>query len=160
MKTLYTNWTVCYSMVSFINRRNELNLLEDIYNSHAASLVVIYGRRRVGKTELPSSHKKKKSPLHFYWDKAGNIDTKRYWRMFGNVLAIRPRIDNWDDLFDLIFKYKEKLVIVFDEFQNLGKWIREYSQNSRNTGIWITRNPSICSYYRFIRRIDKKDIHR
>jgi len=39
-------------MVGFINRTSEIRILEDIYNSNSSSLVVIYGRRRVGKTEL------------------------------------------------------------------------------------------------------------
>ncbi|CAG0962140.1 hypothetical protein METP3_00898 [Methanosarcinales archaeon] len=109
-------------MVSFINRRNELNLLEDIYNSHAASLVVIYGRRRVGKTELALEFIKRKKALYIFIEtKPETLILKDIEESFGNVLEIRPRIDNWDDLFDLIFKYKEKLVIVFDEFQNLGK---------------------------------------
>ena len=36
----------------FIGRGSELDFLESCYASHAAQLVVVYGRRRVGKTEL------------------------------------------------------------------------------------------------------------
>lgn len=36
----------------FIGREEELNFLEDRYNSADGQLVVLYGRRRVGKTEL------------------------------------------------------------------------------------------------------------
>lgn len=36
----------------FIDRKAELELLEQIYNSDRAELYVLYGRRRVGKTEL------------------------------------------------------------------------------------------------------------
>lgn len=36
----------------FIGRKEELNFLEDRYNSADGQLVVLYGRRRVGKTEL------------------------------------------------------------------------------------------------------------
>lgn len=36
----------------FIGREEELNFLEDRYNSADGQLIVLYGRRRVGKTEL------------------------------------------------------------------------------------------------------------
>jgi len=36
----------------FVNRENELNFLESRYNSNSPEFIVIYGRRRVGKTEL------------------------------------------------------------------------------------------------------------
>jgi AAA+ ATPase superfamily predicted ATPase len=36
----------------FVNRDRELKFLEDHYARDQAELVVLYGRRRVGKTEL------------------------------------------------------------------------------------------------------------
>ena len=36
----------------FVNRQAELQLLEERYGSDQAELFVLYGRRRVGKTEL------------------------------------------------------------------------------------------------------------
>lgn len=38
--------------MTFIGRKNELDFLESCYSSASAQLVVVYGRRRVGKTEL------------------------------------------------------------------------------------------------------------
>lgn len=35
----------------FIGRKQELQFLEDKYNSKDGQLIVLYGRRRVGKTE-------------------------------------------------------------------------------------------------------------
>ena len=37
------------------------------------------------------------------------------------VLGIRPRLDTWDDFFSLVFKIQEKMVFVFDEFQNFSR---------------------------------------
>jgi len=37
------------------------------------------------------------------------------------VLGVRPRLYSWDDFFSLIFKIQEKLVFVFDEFQNFSR---------------------------------------
>ena len=36
----------------FIGRNDELKILENRYHSNRGELVVLYGRRRVGKTEL------------------------------------------------------------------------------------------------------------
>lgn len=35
----------------FVGRKTELKFLQDKYNSPKAQLVILYGRRRVGKTE-------------------------------------------------------------------------------------------------------------
>ena len=36
----------------FVNRREELKILEEEYAKEKASFIVIYGRRRIGKTRL------------------------------------------------------------------------------------------------------------
>ena len=36
----------------FINRESELSSLQEAFRSDRAELIVIYGRRRIGKTEL------------------------------------------------------------------------------------------------------------
>ena len=41
-----------FMMNIFINRVGELSTLEDRYGSGRAELILIYGRRRVGKTYL------------------------------------------------------------------------------------------------------------
>ncbi|MDK2948399.1 MAG: uncharacterized protein PWQ63_1559, partial [Methanolobus sp.] len=51
-------------MVRFYGRVKELSQLEDIYNTPASSLVVFYGRRRVGKTELSKEFVKNRKSLY------------------------------------------------------------------------------------------------
>ncbi len=109
-------------MVGFINRKNEIRILEDIYSSSSSSLVVIYGRRRVGKTELSREFIKGKKAVYLFIEiKPEALILKDIEESFGEIFEIKPRIDNWDDLFNLIFDHKEKLIVVFDEFQNLSK---------------------------------------
>jgi len=50
----------------FINREQELKFLENKYRSDKAELIVIYGRRRVGKTELLNNFSKNKPSLYFF----------------------------------------------------------------------------------------------
>lgn len=39
-------------ITKFINRKDELGFLERKYKEKGAELIIVYGRRRVGKTEL------------------------------------------------------------------------------------------------------------
>ena len=54
----------------FINREQELEALERSYTSGRAELFVLYGRRRVGKTELlrtfcqDKRHRRVEGPVH------------------------------------------------------------------------------------------------
>src|SRR5512146_1541450 len=49
----------------FINRKAELDYLERLYTSDQAELFVLYGRRRVGKTELLRVFCEAKPHLYF-----------------------------------------------------------------------------------------------
>ncbi len=49
----------------FINRKTELELLDRMYASDRAELFVLYGRRRVGKTELLRAFCEDKPHLFF-----------------------------------------------------------------------------------------------
>lgn len=40
------------SRMKFVNRDSELSLLNDIYNQDKSQMMVLYGRRRIGKTTL------------------------------------------------------------------------------------------------------------
>jgi hypothetical protein len=38
--------------MGFVDREMELNLLDDLYQRPGAQLLILYGRRRIGKTRL------------------------------------------------------------------------------------------------------------
>jgi len=52
----------------FVNRTKELSQLEKRYNSNKAEFVVVYGRRRVGKTVLLKQFVQEKQHVYFLAD--------------------------------------------------------------------------------------------
>ena len=49
----------------FIGRQDELKFLEEKYQSENAQMIVIYGRRRVGKTALINQFIQNKNAIYF-----------------------------------------------------------------------------------------------
>ena len=91
-------------MDKFIDREEELSMLEQEYHTKGASLVILYGRRRVGKTSLISE---------FIKDENGNpLSLVHYCEMF-NVpeagVAHDPSVDavNLMNLYDAFLNNKE-----------------------------------------------------
>jgi AAA+ ATPase superfamily predicted ATPase len=53
----------------FINRKDELNFLNKKYSSSSPEFIILYGRRRVGKTELIKQFIKNKPAVYFLADR-------------------------------------------------------------------------------------------
>lgn len=111
----------------FIAREKELATLETEYERDGG-FVVIYGRRRVGKTSLIKEFLKGKSSFYFLATK--EIESQSMKR-FAGVIArttdsqavAKATFNDWLDLFSLVADYKpdEKKVLVIDEFPYLVK---------------------------------------
>ena len=54
-------------MREFVNRENEKQFLEKEFLKNAASMIIIYGRRRIGKTALLKEFIKGKEALFFLY---------------------------------------------------------------------------------------------
>lgn len=52
-------------MKKFIDRQEEIAFLEKEYKRDGSSLVILYGRRRVGKTALTNKFMKDKQAVYF-----------------------------------------------------------------------------------------------
>lgn len=111
---------------NFINRTQELEYLNKEYSSGKFSFTVIYGRRRVGKTELIQQFLQDKPHIYFLADMRGTQSNalrfrKRASSLFDNV---EPAVDTFDEMFEYIrkqWKTEQKLVIVIDEFSYLAQ---------------------------------------
>ena len=64
-------------MNNFINRESELGKLENQYAVDSGRLVVLYGRRRLGKTSLLRKFAADKPHCYFMADRAGEPDLRR-----------------------------------------------------------------------------------
>ncbi len=113
--------------MKFIGRKEELSKLETEYKRDGG-FVVLYGRRRVGKTTLIKQFLKEKTSFYFLATEELEIQSMK--RLTGviarttkNSLLQRASFNDWMDLFQLIVEYKpeEKKVLVIDEFPYLVK---------------------------------------
>ncbi|MDE6625213.1 MAG: ATP-binding protein, partial [Lachnospiraceae bacterium] len=93
-----------------------------------SSLVIVYGRRRVGKTTLLSEFIKHKESIYFLATQESEVMNRNAFKELvadftQNELLSEAKIDKWDILFKAITTYNtdSKPVIIIDEFQYLGK---------------------------------------
>lgn len=113
--------------MKFIGREMELDKLNEEYKQNS-SFIVIYGRRRVGKTTLIKEFLKKKNS--FYFLATEELESQSMKRLAGVVARVtnnkplqNATFTDWLDLFQMIADYKpeEKKVLVIDEFPYLVK---------------------------------------
>lgn len=68
-------------MQKFVNRAKELDALEKQYYSNESSLVIVYGRRRVGKTALIAEFLKRHSDsLYFLATEESEMQNLNYFK--------------------------------------------------------------------------------
>lgn len=112
----------------FIGREQELKFLNDAYSSNHAEMVVLYGRRRVGKTELITKFCEDK-PNIFYASKEC-LDSVQLKAFSNVVISYSPEIfkfletfKDWEQAFSAMSEIScdKKLVIVIDEFPYMVK---------------------------------------
>jgi len=108
--------------MKFINRQQELAFLQRKYESNEPELVILYGRRRIGKTELLNEFSKDKKILYFLGRIESKEDTLRRFNLmlmefFNDISLARSPLSGWDEFFEyLAEKAKTRLVLTIDEF--------------------------------------------
>ena len=113
--------------MKFLGREKELSDLEKEY-SRDGGFVVIYGRRRIGKTTLIKQFIKGKNAFYFLATKEVESQSMKRFagviaRTTGNTVLQKVVFSDWLDLFQTVADYKpgEKKVLVIDEFPYLVK---------------------------------------
>lgn len=121
----------------FVGRKEDLEALNSFYEENRFQNIVVYGRRRIGKTELCLQFLKNKKGLYFLSRKEPiAVQAQRLVRKFCEQEGLFPvEINSFEDAFSFIAnKIKGKqYVVVLDEFPYL-----------------IEENASIPSYFQYI----------
>ena len=119
----------------FIGRKEELKFLNKCINSDRFEMIPIYGRRRVGKTELVVEFTKKYKTIFFTAEQSSEINNLNNLNKEINQLSINDymnvNFDNFTDALEYIAliaeNLEEPLVFVIDEYPYLAKSVEGIS---------------------------------
>jgi len=103
-------------IIQFKNRARELTELKNILSSNNFELFILYGRRRIGKTELSLKSTKNEKRIYYLATGKNNLDR------FYNVCSKQNKnINNLKKDWEILFNFlKDNVdVVIIDEFQNL-----------------------------------------
>ncbi len=114
----------------FVGRTRELELLNELYHSDKSELVVLYGRRRVGKSSLVHTFAEEKPCLYTFEALEGEATasqirhfTEQLKRQVNDPVLASVNFQTWDQVFsyltDRIIKQpgSMKRILFFDEIQ-------------------------------------------
>ena len=135
----------------FIGRKRELSLLDSLYNSDTFEMLIMHGRRRVGKSYLLAHFAKlhSENTIFFTGDKSSEkTNVQNFCEELKRVLKVSDFIDSfekWSDIYSF-FKdkeLKERLVIIIDEFTYLYNSNPAYDSGLQNAIDRILKNKNI-----------------
>jgi AAA+ ATPase superfamily predicted ATPase len=118
-------------MPDFIGRREELRVLTEAYERPGSAFIPIYGRRRVGKSELILRFMKDRPGIYFLGKKApAGLQIREFLEeaaaILGEPLLASFPAESWSAALDAaVSRWRSggKLILAFDEFQ----WTAEAS---------------------------------
>ncbi len=122
-------------LLKFVDRENELNALEDYYENRKSALIIVYGRRRIGKTELIKKFIKDKQAFYFLAKQETiELEFERFKEKIAKKYNIFLEAKNWEELFkEIERKIKGKMIIAIDEFP-----------------YWIIKDKGIISEFQYL----------
>lgn len=128
----------------FLGRDSELSFLEELHGSGRPELFVLYGRRRVGKTELLQQFCQRHRAVYFLAAEQRDRDNLRAFRQaivegLGDELAATVEFNDWTGALGFLAERagKERLTVVLDEFPYLCE--AQKSVPSQLQRFWDTR---------------------
>lgn len=112
----------------FIGRTNELSQMQTLYDTNDFQCVIIWGRRRVGKTTLINEFIKDKSAIYFMATEStanDNLDSlsQSIAELQGISPELAPSYSSFEKALNAIYDLskKQRLVLVIDEYPYLAK---------------------------------------
>src|SRR6056297_2673389 len=104
--------------MKFYNRKKEMAFIEKTKNTNKKQMVVLYGRRRIGKTTLIQKAFEKENNDDFLYFFVETLSEEQSLLQLSSVFS-KAVYTNWYDCFSDLFQSKR--YIVFDEFQNFNR---------------------------------------
>jgi AAA+ ATPase superfamily predicted ATPase len=112
-------------VAKFIGRKLELEELNRILSQRGAQFILVYGRRRVGKTTLLLHWAEQSGRPYIYW--VANRDTpaqvrlsfiRAIWRWAHPESQAAPRFDTWEGVFETTAQLigDQPVILIVDEF--------------------------------------------
>jgi AAA+ ATPase superfamily predicted ATPase len=115
------------TLFQFADRKAELLGLENEYSKASASFVVVYGRRRVGKTALLRHFMSGKNGVYFLATQESDLQNRRAFQRELATAIDAPYLNratevDWELLFEEVARVAQldRFIVVIDEFQYLG----------------------------------------
>ena len=107
----------------FVNRKRELQALRKSYGSERKELIIVYGKRRVGKTALVKKSVKGIPHIYFFAEETLEKENLKMFqslvaKVLKNPLVAKAEL-SWEEVFELLDG--SGVVIIIDEFPNLLK---------------------------------------
>lgn len=136
----------------FIGRKRELAELSDLFLKKTASLVVIQGRRRIGKSRLVEEFARGHTFYHFTGAPPVAATTiQSQLDDFSRQLSVQTGLpeyfaDDWSKLFILLAKQAQsgRVVILFDEISWMGSKDPEFLGKLKNAwDVYFVKNPEL-----------------
>lgn len=122
----------------FVGRKKELEILDQEYKTATASFIVVYGRRRIGKTRLIEEFLADKPDQIYYLaaDETDTLQLRELKRLLGaffkDEFLVNNEFSTWKDLFyylEKIWPKDKKIIFAIDEITYI-----------------IKNNPAFASY--------------
>jgi len=109
--------------VNLIDREDETSFLESSYAENKSQLIVLYGRRRVGKTYLLQHFMRNKKHTYYLCTKGNEAEqirllSRMIGESLGDIALVLSPFSEWRALFIYLNEkaQKEKFLLVIDEF--------------------------------------------
>ena len=110
--------------MEFIDREKELSFLESKYRENQAQFIILWGKRRVGKTELVKQFVRNKPHVYFLSASTSEQEqlsrfSRAIGRFFGEPLLETRGFANWEESFQYVKTKQKRFILAIDEFPYL-----------------------------------------
>jgi len=116
----------------FVGRKHDLAMLREIGKAEKPAIIIVYGRRRIGKTELLEQAFRTRNIIKFEGIRSKTESEQRahiLWQLsqyVNNPLIAKLQVNTWTEVFKLIYDYlsQGKWTLYFEEIQ----WLANYKE--------------------------------